>query len=142
MSASIHFFYEGVDFRLKAVRNTKIWIKEVTAAENKKIGELNYIFCSDEILSQINLQYLQHDTLTDIITFKASDDDNLIEGDIFISVERVEENAEKFKVHFSQELHRVIIHGVLHLVGYSDKTSSQKRIMRGKEDAYLSLRTF
>lgn len=139
---SIHFFYEDVKFRLKAVRNIKIWIKAVAAAESKKVGELNYIFCSDTFLSQINLQYLQHDTLTDIITFNTSEDVDLIEGDIYISVERVVENANKFKVEFSKELHRVIIHGALHLFGYSDKTSQQKRIMRGKEDAYLSLRAF
>jgi rRNA maturation RNase YbeY len=142
MPSSIHFFYEDVKFRLKAVRNTKIWINEVTQAESKRVGELNYIFCSDAFLSDINLQYLQHDTLTDIITFNTSEVAELIGGDIYISIDRVTENATKFKVEFDYELHRVIIHGVLHLLGYLDKTPQQKRIMRGKEDAYLSLWTF
>jgi probable rRNA maturation factor len=142
MPSAIHFFYEDVKFRLKSVKKTKPWIKAVAKAENKKLGELNYIFCSDAFLLQINLHYLQHNTLTDIITFNTSEDVELVEGDIYISVERVAENATKFKVEFDQELHRVIVHGVLHLLGFSDKNSRQKLIMRKKEDAYLSLRTF
>lgn len=142
MPSSIRFFYEDVSFRLKSAVNTKSWIKEVAKAEQKKLGELNYIFCNDAVLSQINLKYLQHDTLTDIITFDTREDPAVVEGDIYISVERVNENASRFKTELNRELHRVIIHGVLHLIGYTDKTSAQKRIMRRKEDAYLSLRTF
>jgi probable rRNA maturation factor len=140
MPFSIYFFYEDVDFHFTAIRNTKSWLREVIRAENKKPGELNYIFCSDAFLADVNLQYLNHTTLTDIITFNTSEDVHLIEGEIYISIERVSENALKFKVSFDQELHRVMVHGVLHLLGYSDKTSQQKKIMRKKEDAYLSLR--
>jgi probable rRNA maturation factor len=139
MSSSIYFFYEDIDFHFKAIRNTKSWLKEVISAENKKLGELNYIFCSDAFLADVNLQYLNHATLTDIITFDTSENIHLIEGEVYISIERVNENAIKFKVSFEQELHRVMVHGVLHLLGYSDKTSQQKKIMRKKEDAYLSL---
>jgi len=139
---SFHFFYEDVDFHFTAIRNTKSWLRKVIKAENKKLGELNYIFCSDPFLADVNLQYLNHTTLTDIITFDTSEDVQLIEGEIYISVERVKENAQKYKVTFDRELHRVMVHGVLHLLGYSDKTSQQKKIMRKKEDAYLSLRQF
>lgn len=141
MTSSIHFFYEDVDFHLTTIRKAKAWLKDVINAENKKLGELNYIFCSDRFLANVNLQYLSHTTLTDIITFDTGEDVQCISGEIFISIERVKENALKFKVTFDQELHRVMVHGVLHLVGYSDKTSQQKKIMRKKEDAYLSLRS-
>ena len=140
MPSNIHFFYEDVDFHFTAIRNTKSWLKQIIRAENKKLGELNYIFCSDAFLADVNLQYLNHTTLTDIITFDTSEAVHLIQGEIYISIERVRENALKFKVPFDQELHRVMAHGVLHLLGYSDKTSQQKKIMRKKEDAYLSLR--
>jgi len=140
MPSTVHFFYEYVDFHFKAIRNTKSWLREVIKAENKKLGALSYIFCSDAFLADVNLQYLNHTTLTDIITFDTSENVHLIEGEIYISIERVKENALKFKVSLDQELHRVMVHGVLHLLGYSDKTSQQKKIMRKKEDAYLSLR--
>jgi rRNA maturation RNase YbeY len=142
MSSVIHFFYEDVKFRLRTVRNTKSWIKDVIRAEGKGLGEINYVFCSDAFLAHLNIQYLQHNTLTDIITFNIAEEVDSIGGDIYISVDRVKENADVFKVSFDQELHRVIIHGVLHLLGYLDKTVNQKRTMRKKEDAYLSLRTF
>ncbi len=140
MPSTIYFFYEDVDFHFTAIRNTKSWLREVITAENKKLGELNYVFCSDAFLADVNLQYLKHTTLTDIITFDTSEDVHLIAGEIYISIERVSENALKFNVSFDHELHRVMVHGVLHLLGYSDKTSQQKKIMRKKEDAYLSLR--
>ncbi len=140
MTSTIHFFYENVDFHLTTIRKTKAWLKDVINAENKKLGELNYIFCSDGFLANVNHQYLNHNTLTDIITFDTSEDVDVIKGEIFISIDRVKENASKFKATFEEELHRVMVHGVLHLVGYSDKTSPQKKIMRKKEDAYLSLR--
>jgi probable rRNA maturation factor len=141
MTSAIHFFYEEVDFHFKHIRKTKAWLKEVVKRESTRLGELNYIFCSDEFLANVNVQYLHHDTLTDIITFDTSEDVRFIEGEIFISIDRVKENALKFKVSFEHELHRVMVHGVLHLAGYSDKTSQQKKIMRKKEDAYLSLRS-
>jgi probable rRNA maturation factor len=140
MPSVIHFFYEDVDFHFTAIRNTKSWLKQVIKTENQNLGELNYIFCSDTFLADINLQYLNHTTLTDILTFDTSDDVHRIEGEIYISVERVQENAIKFQVSFERELYRVMVHGVLHLLGYTDKTSHQKKIMRKKEDAYLSLR--
>lgn len=100
---------------------------------------LSYIFCSDKYLQEINNQYLKHRTFTDIITFNYGAEEG-IEGDIFISINRVKENANKFKSDFDTELHRVIIHGVLHLIGYNDKTKTEKALMREKEDTYLSLR--
>lgn len=142
MSSTIHFFYEDVKFRLKTARNTKSWIKDVIRTEGKELAEINYVFCSDSFLAQLNIQYLQHNTFTDIITFNTAEGSDSIGGDIYISVDRVKENADEFNVPFDQELHRVIIHGVLHLLGYLDKTVNQKRTMRKREDAYLSLRAF
>lgn len=137
---SLHFFEEEVDFKLPNPRKTSNWIKESIKKEKKKLVELNYIFCSDKYLREINIQYLKHKTYTDIVTFDTSEGPGLIQGDIFISIDRVRENAAKFNTEFEEEIHRVIIHGVLHLLGYSDKNSRKKSIMRKKEDAYLSLR--
>jgi probable rRNA maturation factor len=140
--SSIAFFYEDTDFRLTTSPRTRAWIRKVIKAENQRLGQVNYIFCSDEFLLGINRQYLRHNTLTDIVTFDNSEQTGLIEGDIFISVDRVTENAVKFKVTFQEELHRVIVHGVLHLMGYQDKSPSKKTEMRKKEDSYLSLHKF
>jgi probable rRNA maturation factor len=137
--ASINFFSEKIRFSFKPERKTARWIKSIINGNGFNLSEINFIFCSDEHLGEINLQYLNHKTLTDIITFDYSDGDHL-QGDIFISIPRVKENALKFKVDFDTELHRVIIHGVLHLMGFKDKTKSQKAAMREKEDACLSLR--
>lgn len=136
---SINFFSEEIPFQLKHPRKTTRWVKEAITSEGKILADLNYIFCTDEYLYSINLEYLNHKTYTDIITFDNSEEADSIQGDIFISIDRVKENAGKLNVSFEQELHRVIIHGVLHLVGYSDKTPRQKSLMRKKEDAYLSL---
>ncbi|HKZ37390.1 MAG TPA: rRNA maturation RNase YbeY [Chryseolinea sp.] len=136
---SIRFFYEDVKFRLPKSSRTRSWIKAAILSEKRKLGELNYIFCSDEDLAVINRQYLNHNTFTDIITFDGNEGDGYVQGDIYISVDRVRENALMYKTEFSKELHRVIIHGVLHLIGYSDKSKSAKVAMRYKEDAYLSL---
>jgi probable rRNA maturation factor len=136
----IQFFNEDVDFKLKNSRKTIGWINSSVKAEGKLPGELNFIFCSDNYLLKMNIDYLNHNTFTDIITFDTSDGDTSISGDIFISIDRVRENAVKFKKELDDELHRVLIHGVLHLIGYSDKSANKKSIMRGKEDAYLSLR--
>jgi rRNA maturation RNase YbeY len=111
----------------------------VIATESKELGFVNFVFCSDEYLRQINLQYLNHASYTDIITFDNSESKQIVEGDIFISVDRVKENASKFSRPFQEELHRVIIHGILHLVGYSDKGPIRKVRMTKKEDACLSL---
>ncbi len=137
--AAVEFFNQGISFKLSNSRKTKSWIRKVIGLESKKLEHLNYIFCSDQSLLSINQQYLNHDTFTDIITFDNSDDSESIEGDIYISVERVRENAAELKTDFEEELHRVLIHGVLHLIGYGDKSAREKSTMRKKEDAYLSL---
>ena len=133
----INFFTEDIDFKPKNSRKLKQWVKESALAEGYKILELNYIFCSDEYLHQMNVEYLDHDTLTDIITFDNSETQGKIEGDIFISIDRVKENAQEFKVSFEYELSRVLIHGVMHLCGYKDKTDDEAKEMRGKENQYL-----
>jgi rRNA maturation RNase YbeY len=139
---SINFFEEDIRFDLKNKNKVKAWVKSAIAAEGYKLRELNYIFCSDAYLLQINQQYLDHDTYTDIITFDNSEKKKVIKGDIFISIERIRENAEKFGTGETNELHRVIIHGALHLLGYKDKTPAAKTIMTAKEDQYLDIRNF
>lgn len=139
----ISFFCEDIDFKLKEKAKVRSWIGETIKAEGfKRVGELSFVFCSDDYLLQINQQYLNHDTYTDIVTFDSSDDEDVISGDIFISVERVRENAQKFGVTERDELHRVIIHGVLHLCGYYDKNKQEKELMRSKENEYLGKRIF
>jgi len=113
-------------------------IKQFITAEGKKPGEIAYVFCSDAYLASMNEKYLHHTTLTDIITFDYSEK-NTISGDILISVERVKENAEKFKVPYEDEILRVMVHGVLHLLGYKDKSKEDKSRMRGKEDEVITL---
>jgi probable rRNA maturation factor len=142
MRSRIYFFCEDVVFRPPSIRSIRSWLNEVAHSENKSVGSLNYIFCSDAFLVKINTKYLGHTTLTDIITFDNREDKSVIEGDIYISVERVKENARKYKVVFLTELHRVMVHGLLHLMGYNDKTPYQKKIMRKKETSYLSLAGF
>ena len=139
---SISFFSEETDFKPKKISKLKSWITDCIRREEKTLIHLNYIFCSDEYLAGINTRYLQHNTYTDIITFDNSESDELIEGDIFISADRIKENSVEFNSSLEDELHRVIIHGVLHLMGYADKNQAQKAQMREKEDAYLSLRKF
>ena len=139
MPSKIHFFSEGIHYKLSHPRKITTWIKGCITNETKVAGAINFIFCNDSYLHKINLEYLNHDTLTDIITFDNSDG-SIIEGDIYISVDRVRENSMKYNVDFEDELQRVMIHGILHLIGYSDKTSALKKQMRKKEDAYLSLR--
>lgn len=138
--AQVDFFCQDISFKLPRPRKASHWISEVIKREGKTLAHLSYIFCSDAYLLEINQQYLNHDTFTDIITFDNSEDADLIEGDIFISIERVKANALELGTTFDSELHRVLIHGVLHLVGYADKSPRQKSEMRKKEDAYLSLR--
>jgi len=131
----ITFNYETY-FELKSEILLKNWIENVVAEEDFSIGEINYIFCDDDYLHKLNVEFLQHDTLTDIISF-----DNtlgkLISGDIYISVERVRDNAKDFKVSFLDELHRVMIHGVLHYMGYKDKSEKEKIKMRNAENTAL-----
>ena len=133
----IIFNVEDIDFELPDTEGVIAWINRVAESELKRIGAVSYIFCSDDYLMELNVEYLNHDTLTDIITFPYSTAP--IEGDIFISIDRVRENAKDFNVPFEQELRRVIIHGVLHLCGYGDKTDAEAAMMRQKEDAALAL---
>jgi probable rRNA maturation factor len=141
--AAVDFHAEEVAFALEQPNQVRQWIARIVADHGLEIESLTYIFCSDEYLHQINLEYLNHDTYTDIITFNNADHpDQVVEGDIFISIERVKENAESLSVSFTDELHRVLIHGVLHLLGYDDKDPASQAAMRDKEDSCLSLRNF
>ena len=133
----IIFNVEDIDFELPDTEGVIAWIHRIAASEDKRIGAVSYIFCDDAYLAELNVEYLDHDTLTDIITFPYATAP--IEGDIFISIERVRDNAKDFNVPFEQELRRVIIHGVLHLCGYGDKTDKQAAIMRQKEEAALAV---
>lgn len=136
---AINFFTEDIKFDLQQKQKRKNWLKRLALSEKFKVGELNYIFCSDEYLYQINVDYLNHHTYTDIITFDNSEEDSVIEGDIFISIDRVKENAQKLKQEESSELSRVISHGLFHLMGYKDKTKSEAEMMRSKESVAIEL---
>lgn len=136
---AIHFFTEETPFQLKQKLNRKKWLKEIAKGENYSINELNYIFCTDEYLYEINVEYLNHDTYTDIITFDNSEIENEIEADIFISVDRVKENASKLNVPIEDELSRVISHGLFHLMGYKDKKKAEAELMRSKEEFAINL---
>jgi len=137
----ISFFTEDIVFTLAQKQKIREWINKTVIEEGfKRVSELNFIFCSDDYLLDINKQYLQHDTYTDIVTFDSSENEAVIAGDIFISVDRVRDNAQKFKVSEKDELHRVIIHGVLHLCGYRDKKKEDKEMMTAKENGYLAKR--
>ena len=133
----ISFNYE-TDFELDHEADFSKWLSDVIASENKKEGDINYVFCNDEYLLEINQQYLDHDTLTDIISFDYSVG-NELHGDIFVSVERVRENATDFNVTFLEEIKRVLVHGVLHYCGYKDKSESDELIMRKKEDEKMQM---
>lgn len=135
----INFHVEDIDFKLQQKLKLKNWLKSVIEAEGFVLGDINYVFCSDEYLLKINVEYLDHDYLTDIITFDNSEDEDLIEGDIFISIDRVVDNAKTFQVSTEHELRRVLVHGVLHLCGYLDKTDEEEKLMREKENHYLQL---
>ena len=119
--------------------HTDIWIEKIITKEKKELGEIVFVFCSDDYLLQKNIQFLKHDTLTDVITFDYCRDMK-ISGDILISIDRVKENAKKYESDFCTELNRVMAHGLLHLLGYSDKTLEENKIMREKEDFYLQQR--
>ena len=133
----IYFNYEN-DFVLENEEVISSWLEDVILSEDKKLGEINYIFCDDEYLHKINLEYLSHDTLTDIISFDYSMG-NELHGDIFVSIERVTENALDFKTDFNEELKRVLVHGVLHYCGYKDKSEQEEIIMRSKEDEKIQM---
>ena len=132
----VHFCTEDITFSLKEKLKHKAWLNEVAKQEGKRILELTYVFCSDDFLLQINQEYLNHDTLTDIVTFDNSEDPNKIEGDIFISIDRVKENGDALGTK-ETELERVMVHGLLHLLGYKDKKKEDKVLMTEKEDFYI-----
>ncbi len=137
---TILFFFEGISFSFQKRTLTRTWLEQVAKKEHKKITALNYVFCSDEYLLSMNKEHLNHDTYTDIITFGYSPKESTeITGDIFISIDRVKENAKTYQTTFQNELRRVLSHGLLHLCGYKDKTSSDKSTMREKEESALSL---
>ncbi|MGJ8683018.1 MAG: rRNA maturation RNase YbeY [Nonlabens sp.] len=133
----VEFNYQ-TDFKLENDVAYAKWLEEVALSEAKSIGEISYVFCDDDFLHKINLEYLNHDTLTDIITFDYCDED-FLNGEIYISVDRVRENAGAFSVDFNTELHRVISHGLLHLCGYPDKTDEESKLMRSKEDEKMNM---
>ncbi len=133
----ISFNYE-TQFQLSNETIFEQWIKETIQNEGYSLGDINYIFCDDDYLHKINVEFLDHDTLTDIISFDYSVGKQL-HGDIYISVERVEDNAKDFKVDFDVELSRVIIHGILHYCGYKDKTDEDAKVMRAKEEQYMKV---
>lgn len=139
--AKINFFSEETDFTPKHKAAIRDWITAAADQEGFSIRNLNYVFCSDAYLLDMNKQYLDHDTLTDIITFDNSEKQGRLEGDIFISIERVEENARVFETSSTEELHRVMIHGLLHLCGFGDQDDAEKMEMTAKEDYYLGLRS-
>ena len=138
----VHFFSEDISYTLKQKASVRAWIKNTIVDEGYKLSKLNFIFCSDLYLLSINQKYLKHDTYTDIITFDNSENKKEIAGDIFISLDRIRENALNFKVKEEDELQRVMIHGTLHLLGYKDKGKPAKALMTEKEDLYLSKRAF
>ena len=130
---AVTFQVQEIEFKLQNAAAVKLWIKNIIELEKKKQGQINFVFTNDEEVLRANIQYLNHNTYTDIITFDSCEDTR-INGDIIISIDRVKENSKKLKVDFKEELHRVIIHGVLHLCGYKDKSKKDAAIMRKKED--------
>jgi len=139
---SIHFFSEGISFNIRHKVRLRTWLNNIIKAENFRLGQLNFIFCSDNYLLSINQDYLKHDTFTDIVTFDTSNTEGYIAGDIFVSIDRVSENAVTYRVSEQDELHRVMVHGLLHLLGYTDKGKKAKAIMTAKENFYLKTRLF
>ena len=131
-------FYSVSTFSLKTESSVADCIKVITAEESRQVGDITFVFCDDNYLLKINKEFLDHDTYTDIITFDYSVGNEII-SEIYVSTDRVEENAKKHKQTFENEIHRVMIHGVLHLCGYNDKLAEEKQIMRDKENHYLSL---
>lgn len=138
MSGTIRFFSEEIDFKVPHPNRLRRWLRQVAEAEGTSVNELTYVFCSDEYLHRMNVEYLDHDTLTDIITFDTSEGEEGLTGELYVSVERVADNAQLFGVTFDLELARVLVHGLLHLCGYSDKKDAQQLEMRRLESQYIS----
>lgn len=135
----VRFFTEDTKFKFKFKLITKQWLKSVAVNENRKIGDINVIFCSDAYVLDVNKKFLQHDYFTDIITFDYCEGD-VLSGDLFISVDCVRDNSSFYGTDFENELNRVIVHGVLHLIGYDDHCDEDIKMMRSKEDFYLKVR--
>ncbi|MCF0176907.1 MAG: rRNA maturation RNase YbeY [Bacteroidales bacterium] len=135
----ISYFYEDTDFQFKGKTRNNRWLKLVAESEIRRIGNISIIFCSDNYILDINQKFLQHDYFTDIITFNYNEADKL-HGDLFISIDSVRENAIEYGSEFTEELDRVMVHGVLHLIGYDDHTSKDQAEMRRKENYYISLK--
>ena len=135
----VRYYYQDTEFEFKPKLITKQWLKTVAGSEMKKLGDISIIFCSDNYILDTNIKYLQHDYFTDISTFDYCQGD-VLSGDLFISVDSVRENSIYFKTKFDDELNRVIVHGLLHLIGYDDHTEDEQKQMRSKEDYYLSIR--
>ena len=133
----IRYCSEVMKFDVKSKSLNNKWLKFVAESEIRKIGDINIIFCSDSYILDVNMKYLQHDYFTDIITFDYCEG-NVLSGDLFISIDSVRDNASFYGTEFSEELNRVMVHGVLHLIGYDDHTDSEQKMMRSKEDYYLS----
>jgi len=136
---SVQFFFLSTSFSLKRRKELKLFVSFIFRSEKRTLGSLTYIFCSDEYLLKINQDFLKHDFYTDIVTFDMSSSRDEIEGEIYISIERVKENSKEHGFTFNRELHRVIFHGALHLCGYKDKSPKEKAQMRMMEDRYLDL---
>ena len=136
----IRYFCEDIRFTYKNKLANNRWLKMVAGSEIRKIGDINVIFCSDNYILDVNMKYLQHDYFTDIITFDYCEG-KVLSADLFISVDSVRENSIEFGTDFEEELHRVIVHGVLHLIGYDDHTEEDKKVMRQKENYYLQMRS-
>ena len=137
----LNFFSEEITFRLRDKKKLRKWIMKTIQNEGGEYETINFIFTSDSYLHKINVDYLQHDTYTDIITFEYNEGDLPIISDIYISIDRCKENAKTYSIRLRDEIHRIIIHGVLHLLSYKDKTKKDKELMTSKEDYYLSLRS-
>lgn len=136
----VRFFTEDIKFDFKERLLTRKWLKTVAGSEIRKLGDINIIFCSDNYILDVNMKYLQHDYFTDIITFDYCEGD-ILSGDLFISIDSVRENSEFYGTEFHEELNRVIVHGVLHLIGYDDHTEKDIAQMRSKENYYLGIRS-
>lgn len=135
----VRYFNEDIKFSLKAKILNNKWLRIVAESEVKRLGDVNLIFCSDNYILDVNMKYLQHDYFTDIITFDYCEG-NVLNGDLFISIDTVRDNAQFYGTEFEDELNRVMVHGVLHLIGYDDHTEEDIKVMRSKEDYYLSLK--
>ncbi len=135
----VSYFLEDIDFKFAGKRLNNVWLKSVAESESRRLGRINIIFCSDKYLLDINMKFLKHDYYTDIITFDYCEGD-VLSGDLFISIDSVRANSEFFGATFENELDRVIVHGLLHLIGYDDHTEAEQKVMREKENFYLAKR--